>query len=513
MSGTALTLFPVESTAAVQDRRDARADQPPAGHVVPDVGLRHRVGRPARPGRQRAHRGRQPARLDLLRPAAGRTCRWARSAAAAVAASRSARSTSLGRWPTRPATRAGSSTHRAGGAPNPDPSYPAYEPYDPANTPQASIGEYGLNVNNGNIASPQTFRDFMAYGGPSWISPYHYGLLLDNDRLTPTTVGIDHPWWKDLVWEEIRKWPPIPEPDPPFDLELPVFPPSRLQDVISLIVKVERGKVTEVMHVARTRAHTGLRGRGRDVVHRSPARRGERRSSPRAPCCDWTPPPPGAAVVATARSRRPTWPRRSCPTSRRAPASRSPTGTRSCGVETRPASRRASRATDVKVDRRGNTTVSWDSSGGVAEFWLRWSRDGETLAVGDDRAERAEGADRCRSASARRRPAAGRRPRRLLLELLRVAGDHGSRSRPRKASSCTRCDGYTYAAGQSVRLWASVVDAPDDVTAEAVWLVDGKEVARGLDAFVTLEAGERTVSLRLGDRGRPTSVSVTVTSE
>ena len=124
----------------------------------------------------------------------------------------------------------------------------------------ASIGEYGLNVNNGNIASPQTFRDFMAYGGPSWISPYHYGLLLDNDRLNPTTVGIDYPWWKDLVWEEIRKWPPIPEPDPPFDLELPVFPPSRLQDVISLIVKVERGKVTEVMHVARTQAYTGLRG-------------------------------------------------------------------------------------------------------------------------------------------------------------------------------------------------------------------------------------------------------------
>jgi hypothetical protein len=56
-----------------------------------------------------------------------------------------------------------------------------------------------------------------------------------------------------------------------------------------------------------------------------------------------------------------------------------------------------------------------------------------------------------------------------------------------------------------------VVDASGDATADVVWLVDGKEVARGLDAFVTLDAGERTVTLRLGDRGRPASVSVKVT--
>ena len=30
----------------------------------------------------------------------------------------------------------------------------------------------------------------------------------------PDYRRVDDPWWKDLVWEEIRKWPPIPEPDP-----------------------------------------------------------------------------------------------------------------------------------------------------------------------------------------------------------------------------------------------------------------------------------------------------------
>ncbi len=150
----------------------------------------------------------------------------------------------------------------AGGAPNADPGYPAYEPYDPANTPMASTGEYGLDVNNGNLASPQTFRDFMSYAGPAWISLYHYGRLVDNAQLTPRTVGIDHPWWKDRVWEEIRKWPPIPEPDPPFDLdlELPRYPPWRPQDLISLIVRIDHGKVAEVLHVARTRAHPALPG-------------------------------------------------------------------------------------------------------------------------------------------------------------------------------------------------------------------------------------------------------------
>ena len=264
------------------------------------------------------------------------------------------------------------------GAPNPDPSYPAYEPYDPANTPMASTGEYGLNVNNGNIASPQTFRDFMSYAGPAWISLYHYGRLLDNDRLTPTTVGVDYPWWKDLVWEEIRKWPPFPEPDPPFDLELelPVFPPSRPQDVISLIVKVERGRVAEVLHVARLKAHTGLAGavdtaftvrlvdaeRGivaegallrLDTAAGSCACGGHAKEPTTYLAQAFVPDAGPGAALEIAEGDEVVW--------RREAPDEPPR------VE----------GTEVKVDRRGNTTVSWGSSGKVVEFWVRWSRDGE----------------------------------------------------------------------------------------------------------------------------------------
>ena len=167
----------------------------------------------------------------------------------------------------------------AGGAPNPDPSYPAYEPYDPADTPQASTGEYGLNVNNGNIASPQTFRDFMAYAGPSWISPYHYGLSVGQRTAQPEDRRDRRAVVEGLVWEEIRKWPPIPEPDPPFDLdlELPVFPPSRLQDVISLIVtdRARQGRRGDAR--GPDPGSPGAARSGGDAVHRSPAGRRERR--------------------------------------------------------------------------------------------------------------------------------------------------------------------------------------------------------------------------------------------
>ncbi len=398
----------------------------------------------------------------------------------------------------------------AGGAPNPDPNYPAYEPYDPANTPMGSVGEYGLNVNNGNIASPQTFRDVMGYAWPKWISPYHYGLLLSNARLNPTTVGIDYPWWKDLVWEEIRKWPPIPEPDPPFDLlELPVFPPSRAQDVISLIVKVELGKVAEVMHVARTRAHTALPGavetpftaRLLDAENGVLAEGGLMRLTTAASDCGcggghgkdprsylaqvFLPDVAPGAALEIAEGDEVVW-RREAP-----------------GEPPRV------EATDVKVDRRGNVTVSWESSGGVDEFWLRWSRDREewqSVLTGLGRRKA-------------RVPAGQLPPGRGFVQIVAHDGFFSTHSkpiaitvpdRPAEAVILHPVDGYTYVAGQSIRLWASVVDAPENVAEKAVWLVDGKEVARGLDAFVALEAGKRTVSLRLGDGGRAASVSVIV---
>jgi hypothetical protein len=409
----------------------------------------------------------------------------------------------------------------SGNAPNPDVNFPVYEPH-----PQASIGEYGLDVNNGNVASPETFYDLMGYAWPKWISLYHYKKLLDNALLNPVTVGMDQPWWKDLVWEEVRKWPPIPDPDPPpFDreLELPMFPPSQLHDVISLIVRVERGEVAEVLHVARTRAHTELRDavataftvRLRDAeglvlteggLQRLPtaacgcggcgcggAGGGDGRE-PRSYLAQALLPDAGpGAVLEIAREHERDGRSEDAVVWRREAPGRPP---------------RVGRP-EVKVDRRGAVTVAWDVEGDVEELWLRWSRDGEqwrSVATGLTESP-------ARIAAGELPPGEG---------LLQVVAHDGFFSTASKATAVKVPDRapeavilhpverHTYLAGRSIRFWGSLAVPDAEVAESASWLVDGKRVARGLDAFVTLEPGEHKVALRLGDRGRATTVAITV---
>jgi peptidase M66-like protein len=502
MAGTALTLFPVESTAQfrtagtlVQTKHLQDTSFPTSGCGVEWDALHGRVAN------ARTADGNKPGWIyyGLLPEATPRGpvggCGGGGVAVGPI---------------NRPGTLAHEAGHAcglehapSGGAPNPDPSFPAYEPYDPANTPMGTIGEYGLNVNNGNIATPDVFFDLMGYAGPSWISPYHYGKLLNNDRLTPVTVGMDQPWWKDLVWQEILKWPPIPDPpDPPFDLELPVYPPSYLQDVVSLIVKVERGRVADVLHVARTRAHTALRGdqtaftaRLLDgegaVLAEAPLTRLETGASG-CGCGGHGKEPdsflaqglvadaaPGAALE-IAEAGEVVW-------RREAPGEPPRLGT-----------------TNVKVDKRGTATVTWEASRGVVELWLRWSRDGEewhAIATG------LEGT-RARIAAGQLPPGDG------LIQVVAHDGFFSTASEPVRVTIPERAphaailhpvDGATYRAGRTVRLLA----AAEEGAGEATWLVDGKEVARGLDAFTALEAGKRKISLRLGD-ARPVSVSVII---
>lgn len=56
-----------------------------------------------------------------------------------------------------------------GGAGGPDPNYPSYPPFQ-----SGSIGEVGFDGSNGDPKDPATHFDFMSYGSPPWISPYHY---------------------------------------------------------------------------------------------------------------------------------------------------------------------------------------------------------------------------------------------------------------------------------------------------------------------------------------------------
>jgi hypothetical protein len=204
MSGSALTLFPVESTAAFRTAGSLVQSVPLQNTTFPTAGCGP-AWDPllARVVNARTADGNQPGWIYYgllpsgtpMGPVGG--CGGGGVAVGPI---------------NQPLTLAHEAGHAAcfkhapsGGAPNPDGAYPAYEPYDPAGTPQGSIGEYGLDVNNGSVASPATFRDIMGYANPKWISPYHYGRLVNGAVLNPVTVGMDQLWWRDRVREDIRR--------------------------------------------------------------------------------------------------------------------------------------------------------------------------------------------------------------------------------------------------------------------------------------------------------------------
>ena len=84
---------------------------------------------------------------------------------------------------------------RCGNAGNGNPAYTIYEPYDlpvdppgTANWTMASIGEYGLDINDGSIANPSTFEDFMSYCGPVWVGKFTHDFMTNIAQLTPVIV-------------------------------------------------------------------------------------------------------------------------------------------------------------------------------------------------------------------------------------------------------------------------------------------------------------------------------------
>lgn len=391
-----------------------------------------------------------------------------------------------------------------GGAPRPDTAYPAYEPYDPTNIPQGSTGEYGLDINNGNVASPAFFKDFMSYCRPNWISPYHYAHLTNTPLLNPKTVCIDLPWWKDWVIREKLKFPRIPLPDPPpFDLDLPVFPPSSPPiDVISLIVRIERGKVVEVSHVARTRAQietpeavatslvARLRGSNGEVASEAPLLRLTTEACGcRGRHANGAEPEnylaqafipdtgPGLALEIT-DGKTNLW-------ERKAPAHAVAVG-----------------RVEVSAKRNDAVVVSWSAVGEATEYWVRWSRDGEhwqSVATGltETRAQ----------VDLRALP-----PGKLLLQIVAHDGFYSHASKPVKIQVPERGpdvsilhpnQGFTYQAGQTLRLWGSAA-TPDGKMPDAessVWLLNGKEIGHGLDIWIEApRRGKHVVELRTKTR-------------
>lgn len=389
-----------------------------------------------------------------------------------------------------------------GGAPRPDANYPTYEPYG-----AGSIGEFGLDVNNGNISSPVGARDFMSYCGPSWISPYHHRRLVDNASLNPTAVCVDYPWWKDLVWEEKLKFPRIPIPDPPpFDLELPVLPPSLPPvDIISLIVRIERGTVAEVTHVTRTRVRPQIEGA---VATRLVARlRGEDGKIlsesallrvPREACgcggghAGGSEPEPesylaqsfvadvaAGALLEISDGKTTLWERK---------APKKPVTITSFSA---------------KLERDESVSATWTTTGTAVEFWLRYSTDGETwqvVATGIN--------ERKAQVGARFLPAG-----KVMLQLVAHDGFFSDQSKsvelviPDRASEVAILhprEGFTYVEGQTLRLWGSATagDGRPVESERCSWTLDGKDVGRGLDIWIVApKAGKHEIKLTVADRG------------
>ena len=140
-----------------------------------------------------------------------------------------------------------------------DAGYPAYEPYDPANSPTASLGEYGLDITNGTI-HPPTEKDYMSYCGPAWISLYHHAKLAYNDAFNPRRVGVQHYQPPDLVDPYLWPWEYIPDP-PRWDGR-PGELMMKAQRLISILGTVDDTRAVEVKSVMRIQALATTSGAG-----------------------------------------------------------------------------------------------------------------------------------------------------------------------------------------------------------------------------------------------------------
>lgn len=150
-----------------------------------------------------------------------------------------------------------------GGVGSGDPNFPAYEPYDAADVPGGTLGEYGLDISNGAIKSPATHRDYMSYCGPRWISLFNYERALNHSKLNPQTTCLDLPWkfWDEILvdpWWWLRH--PLPEPVPPPWLDEVVKPFDPRERVISLIGVHHLDGRVEVRSITRTLAAPELEG-------------------------------------------------------------------------------------------------------------------------------------------------------------------------------------------------------------------------------------------------------------
>lgn len=396
-----------------------------------------------------------------------------------------------------------------------DPNYPAYEPHDPANMPTASIGEYGLNINDGAILPPTTFKDVMAYCGPRWISLYNYRRLINHTALDPVfTCMPRHPWWQN--WEEyVHVWPPekwLPDP-PPFKRVNPEFivNPEPLISIIGVVQSENEIEIHSLMRLStvpqvsngqRTELTAHLIGEnGRSVARgllyrlRSHAQGcgcgcddsgGDEPTYPYVFQAFVPDKEPGAALRITSGERE-IWERK-----------RSDEAPRIGGLEV---------YITQEGDKEGYSLVLASPAESSSEHgltrWYQWSDDdGQnwyalTTGITEDKAL----------------VDAGSMPEGVILVralvsdgFLTTVSDPVSVEMPRRtpeAAILAPREGARLEAGSTMRLWAAASIEGEKGEENVSWLIDGEQVANGLDVFIAVpQPGEHRLTLIVrGDAG------------
>ena len=389
----------------------------------------------------------------------------------------------------------------------PDATYPAYEPYDPAGTPQASIGEYGLDISNGNVLSPATFKDMMSYCGPKWISLHNYGKLLNNAKLDPVRVCVDHPWWRDYVLYDPQLIPERWLPDPPPDRwkYRREVDPEPLISIIGVLRSERELEVTSVMRLdtrpqpvagRRSQMSAMLLDEDGGVLAQAPVY--ELRSQAADCGCDDEDGESG---------RFPAIFQALVPDAGKGTALVIRNGEEELWA--RKATGRAPRIRKFAARVRGGTVeLQWEvEAEGEPEIWVQWEGsergDWRALATGLS----GDGAEV---------PVPLLPPGSSRLRLLAGDGFHTSVSKmvtvrvPARAHDVailTPRDGQTLVAELPMRVHGVATDPhkPEEQVQNARWLLDRKKAAEGLDAFVTAPSpGRHRLELVVGG-GRPRS--------
>jgi hypothetical protein len=392
---------------------------------------------------------------------------------------------------------------RCGNAGAGNAAYPVYEPYDlPVDVPamnigdtvwtMASIGEYGLDIDNGNIANPNDAEDFMSYCGPRWISVFTHNFLVNRAGLTPLVIGTGEGAGSErVVRDEAGGF---------------VAPDDSMRPRIAILGYLDSDGTPEVTSVARLDARYAV-GRGvrtdlraqlldadgtvlsEDTVYRYPS---AGCGDGGQPCCEECAESRNVVVKALLDDRG------------RGDKLRLVRGDEVVWTRSRPGAPPKIREVRASV-RRGVVRVSWSCArGAVDEAWVRWSVDAGktwralTIVRGADSVE--VGADQLPPGSVRFQVLAHDG----FSTTTATSRDVELPASPPQVSIIYPRETDLAYDERFLHLWG-VASRPGGEPFDPdayIWRIDGREVGRGPDIWVENPgAGQHELRLRVSDRG------------